>query len=197
MDTTSHEAVMVQGTQFTSVDYYDPKVKAAAYDKYLSSDLSLTDIALDLAVPSSVVGEWSVKGKWKDRKHEIEMELFRSAEDKYRHLVMTVRVPVLERHLRVSGKLEQAIESAVDELNRSGDVGSKGHSMELKRLTESLSAATSVSARAAGISEKFFGDALRQSDADGGGKRPLITLNVNPQLAPERMVSIEAEYEDA
>jgi transposase-like protein len=180
---------VVKGTEFTTARDYDPKVKAQAYETFLTSDLGYAEIALDLGIPVQVVTKWAIDGKWRDRKHEIDVELFRQAEDKYRALVMKVRVPVLERHLRVSGKLEEAIDKAVDELTENGDTID---SRELKRLAESLSSVTGVSARAAGISDKFFGDALN-TPGDRSGKQPLITLNVMPQLPPEKCVTVDVE----
>lgn len=185
---------LIQGDEFTTVKNYDPHVKAKAYELFLTSDLSLPDIALDLAIPQQVVASWALSGKWRDRRKELEVELFKNAEDKYRALIMQHRVPVLERHLRVSGKLEEAIDKAVDELTKDGDTID---SRELKRLAESLSSATAVSARAAGISDKFFDGGGIGAQQQQAGKQPLISINVNPQQPADRCVTIDVDARDA
>lgn len=166
------------GTPFTSVEYYDPKVKARAYKLYLETDLSIADIAVDVGAPSVVIAKWARAGDWRLRKQEIEDELFRRAEDGYRALIIKHRAPVIDRHIRVAGKIETAVEEVMDKAKT--DERSL-NSMELKRMAETLAAAAGVSARAAGISDKPFSDVNERA---GEGKRPLVLLNINPAPAP-------------
>lgn len=177
---------LAAGSEFTTVDYYDTKVKARAYELYLTTDLTLTDIAIDIGVNAKVVGSWARQGDWRKRKQAAEDELFNSADDAYRRIVAASRGPTIERHLRISGKLENAIETAIDELT------AKGHldEMKLRRLSEALASVTGVSARAAAISDKPFSDA---NDRDGAKKRPLILIGVRPGDNP---AAITAEYHE-
>ena len=168
---------LVKGTEFTTVDNYDPKVKAKAYELFLNTDLDLTDIAIDLGISSKVVASWSRAGKWRDRKKDLEMELFNSAEDKYRALIVQKRVPTIERHLEVSQKIEEKIGEAVDTI----DVDNPKQLMDLKRAAEAMSATANVSARAAAISDRPFSEL----DEDGKQKAPLITLNVQASVPPD------------
>jgi transposase-like protein len=180
---------LARGTEFTTVENYDPRVKAQAFNSFLTTDLSLSDIALDLGVSSKVVASWSRKGGWLERKKEIETELFKSAEDQYRRLIVEHRVPTMLRHLRVSGKLEEGIEKVIDEETKDDRTP---NDMKLKRMAEALSSSATVSARAAGISEKPFSD----HESEKQGKVPLIAINVVARPAATELgtpVTIEAE----
>lgn len=173
------EELLVQGTGFTTPEYYDPKVKAKAYELFLTTDLNLTDIAMDLGVKKHVVAIWSKEGNWIARKREIESELFKSAEDKYRALISQNRAPVVERHLKLTKTLEETIGKVLDETLQDDGLPSD---MKLKRLAEALSTSAAVSARAAGITDKPFSE-----DSEDGNKRkvPLIMLNVQAVQPPE------------
>lgn len=178
--------------EFTTAGNYDPKLKAKAYDLFLSTDLSVTDIAIDLGLARPVLAYWIAKGAWSKRKREIEAQEMDRAEDNYRRLIIQNRGPVVERHLRVSGKLEKAIEKVIDEALKDDGIPSD---MKLKRLAEALSSATGVSARAAAISDKPFSDENRNNDS--GGKRPLVTIGLNVQAPPEApMPSVTVTEED-
>jgi len=174
---------LVQGSEFTTVTEYDPKVKAQAYEMFLNTDLCITDIALDLGVSQKVIAGWSRQGNWRARKEEIEVELFRSAEDKYRAVIIKHRVPTIERHLRVSGKLEDSIEKVIDHECEKDEP----NSMTLKRMAEALASSAGVSARAAAINEKPFSEANKDEKV---GKTPLIMINVNPSVSPDRCVNV-------
>lgn len=175
------EMLSATGTEFTTPTRYDPKVKARAYHLYLNTDLAPDDIAIDVAVPKSVVLSWARDGKWRDRKLELEREVLARAEDSYRQLIIANRKPVLERHLRVGAKLEEAIEKVLDEATRDDGLPSD---MKLKRLAEALASATGITARAAAISDKPFGETM-----SGGGdkpkKTPLVVIGVTAQVSPD------------
>lgn len=167
------------GSEFTDVEHYDPAVKARAYELFLTTDLALHDIAIDLGINAKVVGAWSRRGKWADRRTEIEKELLASAEARYRQLIIAHRVPVMLRHLELSEAIETKLGESVRKLDmESEEPLSKGvmqRSSMLKRAAETLSLATPVSGRAVGITDKPF-----SGDDGPGGKRPLILLNVHP-----------------
>jgi len=170
----NEELELIEGDDFTEVDQYDPKVKAKAYDTYLNTSLGPTEIAIDLGVPARVVSLWIRRGKWNERKKEVELELFRSAEDKYRRVILEHRVPTVERHLRIAKKLEEGIEQVIDAETNNGGVPD---AVTLRRMSEALASATGVSARAAAISDKPFTENAEEARK---GKVPLVTINVTP-----------------
>ena len=167
------DEIDVSADEFTEVDRYDPKLKAKAYDTYLSTSLGPQEIAIDLGLPARVVVAWIRKGKWKDRKKEVEMELFRSAEDKYRRIITEHRAPTVERHLRIAKKLEEGIEQVIE--HETSDPDRVPNGAMLKRMAEALSAATGVSARAAAISDKPFTENAEEARK---GKQPLVVIGV-------------------
>lgn len=173
------EEPTIDEASFTTPACYDPAVKQRAYDLFLSSNMSAVDIAIDTGLPQHVVASWIRTGGWRERKKEIDAELMKDAEDRYRRLVVEKRLPVVERHLRVSEKLETAIEKNIDIATEDGAVP---NDMKLKRLAEALVSATGVSARAAAISDKPFSDS---DEKDGKNKkRPLIIIGVTAQPSP-------------
>jgi transposase-like protein len=182
---------LVKGSEYTTVDSYDPKVKAKAYELFLTTDLSMTDIAIDLGISSKVVASWSRQGKWMNRKKEVEMELFKSAESDYRALVVQNRVPVVKRHLRISEKVEESIERVLDEILKDEGIP---NDMKVKRMAEALSVVSAVSARAAGVTDRPFSDNL---DEDGNKKVPLIMVNVQASAPPGvKMGEVKAKVID-
>ena len=165
------------GTEFTTPTKYDPAVKARAYELYLNSDLDTTDIAIDVGVPRSTVSAWARDGHWLDRQ-----------------IIIRNRKPVMERHLRISEKLEEAIEKVIDDATKDDGIPSD---IKLKRLAEALSSATGISARAAAISDKPFGDWRALDDRDKQAKVPLIMIGIQPQASPDNAPPITVTTNDA
>jgi len=180
----------VTGSENTTSKLYDPRVKARALQLYLTTDTAPTEIAIDLGVPVSAVVSWMHKDGWRKHKQQLETEALALAEDEYRRLITANRVPTLTRHLRVAQKLEDAIESAIDQLVKAAkEPGAPPlDTLKLKRLAETLSSAAAVSARAAAITDRPFGG------DDGPQKRPLIMLNVQPR---EQGKIIDIKEDDA
>lgn len=179
-------------TDFTDADNYAPAVRAKAYERFLQTDMSPMDIAIDLGVNEMVIATWIRRGGWRKRKKELEMELFESAESDYRKLLIETRLPTLQRHLRISEKLELAVEKLIDTAIETGKPPSD---MALKRLAETLSSATSVSARAAGITDKPFESKDNKQDS----KTPLIMIGVEASVPPGRednAIDVDCTEED-
>lgn len=185
-DDTPLDVVDVEDDDFTDVTHYDPKIKARAYDLYLNSSMGPQEIAIDLNLHTHVVVAWIRNGKWKDRKQEVEMELFRGAEDQYRNVIRKHRVPTVERHLRIAKKLEEGIEKVVD--HETNDPDRAPGDMVLKRMAEALSSVTGVSARAAAISDKPF---MEDQEREQKGKQPLVVVGV--QVSKSGDVSVSAK----
>ena len=96
------------------------------------------------------------------------------AEDGYREVLLTERKKVLQRHLRVSEKLELGIEKLIDEALETGQLNDR----VAKRLSEALSSVTAISARAASISDRAMSEMLGEREEGGGGKIPLVALGI-------------------
>ena len=185
------------GSEFTSVERYDPAVKGRAFDLFLTTDLDFNDIAVDLGVPAKIVASWARKGKWDDEKKEIERAVFQRAADKYRAFLTEHRLPTIERHLRIASMGEEKVEEVMAKL----DTDDAKIVSKLKGMAEALTGFTSVSARAVAITDTPF---INGGDGEGGsmmgGKRPLILLNVSPQsnrLEPEVSVkAVDVEFKE-
>jgi len=170
---------MRKGSSLTTTECYAAEVKTKAYDLYLNSDTDLDDMACILEVPRHVLLEWSLKGHWADRKIELETEAFKESELKYRRFLMENKLPTVERHLKVAKQIEEEIAKALDHATASGGVLD---SMTLRRLSEALSSVTSVSSRAAGVTDRGLQMDEKLEDAKKALKQPLVVIGVGPQL---------------
>jgi len=179
-------SALPQGSDLTTETDYDVEVKVKAYDMFLHSDADFTDIAIALSVPRNTVLTWSRKGKWNDRKQELELEAFKAAETQYRRFLTEHKLPTIERHLRVATMLEEEVENILKDakVNKT-----PLDSMVLRRISEALASSAGVSARASGVNDRGL-----QTDDDGGGggdgsgkqrKIPLVIINTGegPQLS--------------
>lgn len=167
---------------YTTVKKYDPAVKAKIYDDFMNTDKDLGEIAIEHGVDRSVIATWSKEGGWLERRKAHEEELMRVADAKYRQFVQDNKIPILRRQVRISEKLENAIEQVVeDELkNPTGKDGGL-NDMKLKRMAEAMAAVSGVSAKAIGLA-----DTIVQNNGGSGGKVPLVAIGIGPQLPGER-----------
>ena len=120
VDGDAKAGALSKGTGFTTAAHYDPKVKAEAYELYLTTDYTIADIAIAVGVASAVVSAWAQKGGWRNRKLELEREEMHKAEDAYRKIILANRAPLATRHIRISAKLEEAVEMFADKLKTGG-----------------------------------------------------------------------------
>jgi hypothetical protein len=165
--------------QNTTVRFYDPKVKAEAYDKFLNTDMDIIDIAIAVGIPKQVVAAWSKEGGWLKRKEELELEFMRSAESKFRTFIIEHKLPTMIRHLELSRKIEEALGVVLDEAKTSGK---PCNSTELRRLAEALSSATAVSALVMNITEKAIAEQPKAQEPRG--KSPLVAIAVGSGHGP-------------
>lgn len=177
----------IKGSSFTTVKNYDPRVKARALELYLTTDLTLTDIAIDLEVPEKVISTWSKKDHWAKKREDLELEFITRAENSYRRFVAEKRTKVAERHERISSQLEEAIEQTIKQRMDDGMV----NETTLKRLAEALSSVTGVSARAVGVGVNTPALARAQEEAAKGNQRqPLVMIGINGALPQETSVRV-------
>lgn len=178
---------LLKGTQFTTPTLYDPKVKAQAYELYLSTDYSIADIGIACGVPKLAVAAWSREGNWRARKMDLEREELAKAEDAYRQVILANRAPMAERHIRISGKMDAVIEGFLTKL-AAGEALSADEQRtisKLKQLAETLTGSSAVGARAVGLSDRPTTDPLAGGDHDGKkARQPLIVIGVTAQPVP-------------
>lgn len=171
-----------QDARFSTVDFYDPKVKAQAYDLFLNTSNDLHDISIALGVPKKTVAGWAKTGNWLERKKEIERLLFLEAEEKYKQFIIENRLPTAKRQLEAASKIEEGVIRLVNHEMR--DPEAVPDSRVLRSVSETLVAAASVSSKVVGIHDKMF-DTSEQVAAMHG-KVPLVQLNVHASLPPGR-----------
>ena len=171
----------VEGSDATSVQNYDPEVKIKAYDLYMTSDLTPEEIAVPLSIPVDVVVRWRANHKWRERKLAVEEDLMEQADTRYKKILLKQRLEVTERHLRIAKQLEELIEKTLTEQGEDGQISV----MDIRRLSEALSSATGVSARAAAITDRTLADMNQAAQAKANSKVPLVAIGINVQPAPQ------------
>jgi len=162
-------------------DKYPAEVMTAAYESYLAGNMDYGKMSLELAVPEKILRRWVEEGGWREKKLELDKQMFEDAENEYRKFLINNRVPVAERHARVSKKLEEALERQLDEVHKAienGTIDEKFPGSTLKRMAEALASVAGVSARAVGLSDRPA--ILEEGGNRGNGKVPLVSINVTP-----------------
>lgn len=176
----------IKGSVLTTVKNYDPRVKARALEMYLTTDLTLTDMSIDLEVPEKVIATWAREDKWVAKREALEQEFLLRAENSYRRFMAEKRTDVAKRHERVAEKLEKAIEDTIQQRLDDGEVSES----TLKRLAEALSSVTGVSARAVGIGTATSDMARRQEEARAQQRQPIVMIGIGGTLPPETSIKV-------
>jgi hypothetical protein len=174
------EEPKIKEARVAKADAFDPTVIAEAYERFLNGD-SFDALAIELSIPKKVLAYHARKGDWLTRRADLLGVMQTEADQRYLDFLARERLPAAERHLRVAGKLEGAIERIVDKLidiaDEDGDITIDDK--RIRRLTESMASISAVSARAAGITD-------RPAPVGGGnqsvGKQPLIIIGVQPTV---------------
>ena len=121
-------------------------------------------------IPASTISHWITKGRWRDRKLQIDREMFEIAESKYRKFIVEEKLPTAERHLEAAKAIESKIKKVVDKI----DTDAANADVKLVRSAKALSDAANVSARAVGLSDK-----LPESEPDDKKKKvPLVVIGI-------------------
>ena len=165
-------------------DAYDPKVIATAYEKFLGGE-SFETIAIEMGIPKRVVLYHARRDDWLKRREELTGMLRSEADQRYLDFLSRERLPEAVRQLRMSGKMETALELLIDKMLESDDIDDR----VLRRLAETLTAASNVAARAVGITDRpapVGGGEKRQV----GGKQPLIMIGIQPTIEDGTTINI-------
>lgn len=176
----------VKGSPLTTAKNYDPRVKARALELYLTTELTLTDIAIELETPERAIATWARQDNWIAKREALELEFLTRAENSYRRFMAEKRTDVAQRHERIAAALEKAIEDTVTQRLATGNVTDA----TLKRLAEALSSVTGVSARAVGIGTATSDLARRQEEVKGQQRQPLVIIGVGAALPPETSIKV-------
>lgn len=149
---------------------YSPEQKAKAYEHYLINGLNPREISMELAIPASTISSWIQNGKWKDRKVQIEKEMFELAESKYRRFIVEEKLPTAQRHLAAAKIIEEKIAQVAEKIKVDGKMAD----VKLVRAAKALSDSSNVSARAVGLSDK-----PQEHEEDDKKKRtPLVVIGI-------------------
>lgn len=167
---------------FTTVKRYDPADKARAYEMFMGSDKDAADIAVELGINRAVIATWAREGGWVAKRKEIELELMRMADEKYRAFVTENKLPVLRRQVRISGKIEVAIEQIIDdEISKADKEGRAVDDKLIRRMSEALATVSGVSTKAVGLA-----DTVIENNSQGGGRVPLVAIGIGPQVPQDQ-----------
>ena len=179
----------IKGDALTTTTAYDPMVKTKAYEMYLTTALDLTDIAITLELPKAVVATWSSQGAWFKRKQDVETELFKTADAKYKRLIMEQRVSVVERHLKVCKQLEDVAAQIAESMGKDDKTVArvlKDKAAVLEKLAKALASSAGVSQRAAAITDTPFGDQNQRQ-----GLPALIIVGARPEVPMGKTIEME------
>lgn len=172
----------------------DPEVIAKAYELYLKATQDPVDIAINLGVSKETVCEWITQGKWRVRRNAIVKELLQSKDDDFKQFLASQRLTTAKRHSDIAKDYEEAIAGFLKDVK---DKGGSLNDMQLKRLSEALSACAGVSARAGGLSDASTQTINQDVQASNQGSRqPFLVFNVTPVLPSGRQNNDNREKEE-
>ena len=187
MDTNGDNgALTAQKRTLVKPDSFPAEVMTAAYEAYMGGNFNYEAMSVELGVPTRVIKRWVDEGGWRERKLEIDRQLFEDAEIEYKKFVTKNRTPVAERHARIAAELEGALEKQLQEVRASMEDGSfdeRTTGSSLKRLAEALASVTGVSARAVGMSDKVT---VFDAEKEAKTKQPLVVINTAPVVSRNR-----------
>jgi hypothetical protein len=96
------------------VGVHPPHVKVKARELYLTTKLTLAEIAGRVAVPLNTVRSWHFHDKWPDERRRLEKDLQERSDFEAARVVQESRVGVMKRHLTVGEKIEDHAEKILD-----------------------------------------------------------------------------------
>lgn len=174
------------------LELYSAETIGKAYELYVTTEASPQDIAAQLNVPVKKVMFWARRYEWKARKADLEQQVLQAAEAEHREFLMQHRLPTIKRHLEAATEAERLTLKLLRDMRERSESGGSVSAADLKRLTEALSSATGVSARAVGLTDQ---PALTESRI--GNKAPMIVFGVVPVPAEKEkaneVIDVESE----
>jgi len=182
---------MARGSSFS------PATKADCFQAYLSTNMSLTDIAGKFGVSSPTIMKWSSDGKWADVRRDLEREGMQQVMSECLALIKQNRKAVLERHLGAASVVEdtvrlvaQRIQAQVERLDAHAAI-SETTVRKLLDLARALDSSGKVSSRAVGMESRSGGMRSLQDNDNA-----LVQINLTPgnrKLQAHRQLTIEAQ----
>lgn len=175
------KSVELKEADLDKVEQYagiSPEMKAKAYEKYLTSGLSIREVAMDLAIPLGAITYWAERERWRDRKDRLTLELYKAAEDRMRMFSAEHQMPTAERHLEMAKSIEGKIILAANKISTEG--GNPGDALKmLGRAAKAASEISGVSARAVGLGNTPNG--VNQEDGGNNKRRPLVVIGITAE----------------
>jgi transposase-like protein len=141
-------------------------LKSACLADYINTTNSLKKIAEDHNVSYHTLQSWYRKEKWPEKRQEIEKDLADRTVAECAKIVSDSRAKVMRRHLKVGGRLEEAINKRLDRQ------GENIPPRDLADLGKALKASGDVSGRVVGLD-------LRKNE-----QVPQVNLLVNTNFTP-------------
>lgn len=124
-------------------------VKATCLAEYLNTSKSLKQIAEEQNINFHTVHMWHRNDKWADRRRKMEKDLEERTVAECVQIASEARAEVMRRHLKVGGKLEDAIEKKLDA--NAGINAIPMQPRDLADLGKALKSSGDVSGRAVGL----------------------------------------------
>ena len=165
------EVVPMPTPEETLVRTYPPEVKAKIYELYLTTNQSFQELSIGSGVPMSTISYWIHAGEWRKKKEQLEVQLFKEADSKYRKFLEEKKLPVAQRHESIAAGIEIKIGEAADKIE-ADDPKAIG---KLAQVSKALNEVSAVSARAVGLSDRPYDNEFNQS---GNRKVPLVMIGI-------------------
>ena len=152
---------------------YTPEQKSKCYEDYISTRLTLKEIAKAHKVDSSAIQYWITNEKWKQKKDKLSSSLIENANHAFMEHVGKERLQTARRHIEVARRIEESIKQRL-ERDDDGKPRYYHKAAELAVLAKALKDVSDVDARASGLTDK--------SSPEGEARKlPLIMVGLQPQ----------------
>jgi hypothetical protein len=158
------------------------------YRAYLDGDGSEGpwELAARFNRPRNEVTSWFREGNWVQVRRDLAATVREHLESSYQEVVTKNRVKVVTEQLAMGEMGEELITDALRAAKAGKLVNSKGETMaqlspsQLKTLMEAAVSATTIRARAVGLSEKSASDAVAKAQAEAPAKFNLLVIGGGP-----------------
>lgn len=134
------------------------QTKMQAYQLFLSTDKTLEEIGLSLALPTFLVKHWVSTEEWGKKKANWLAQEFKRKEVELQSLRSEHAIPTARRHLETAQLMEEEIKEIIesmkqDRVNRQDDGRGipKNYDMAINRLSQALKNVTDISSRIVGL----------------------------------------------
>lgn len=153
------------------VQKYTPYQRQQAKAMYIMEGRSARQISELLNVPVVNIAQWRNLGKWASQRAEIIKELDEKMRADVHRIVNENKTVVMQRHLDIGSKIEQAVEKVVDE--SLSDDGRPLNPEELELASKAFMQSAKVTGQVVGLSSR--------EHAEGNNMNILIQTGFTPE----------------